>query len=136
MTDWTQAGYIDVPPDEDSAWWWAAVGDERLLLPRCDSCERCFFPPQPTCPRCGSSSWQPVEASGRGRVYSWIVIHTALNPAFAGDVPYTILAVTLDEGVRIFGRLTDASPVVADDPVEACFYTVTGHPMLGFRLDR
>ncbi|HVW32291.1 MAG TPA: OB-fold domain-containing protein, partial [Acidimicrobiia bacterium] len=96
-----------IPPDidADSAWWWEALDRGRLLLPRCPACERCFFPPLPACPHCGSARITAIPAGGRGAVYSWVVVHIALDPAFAGDIPYTVVAVDLDEGVRVFGRL-------------------------------
>ena len=46
-----------------------------------------------------------VEASGRGRVYSWTVAHHAYHPGFKAEVPYVLLTVDLDEGVRALGRL-------------------------------
>jgi uncharacterized protein len=128
-----QKGFVDVPVDADSAWWWAALAEDRLMLPRCDRCERCFFPPQPTCPYCGSSSWQAIESAGTGQVYSWVVIHTALNPAFAGDVPYTIVAVELDEGVRVLGRLREEIELAAGMRLEPYFYEAGGRKMLGFQ---
>jgi uncharacterized OB-fold protein len=133
MTEAIQHGFIDVPADADSAWWWEAVQEERLLLPRCEKCGRCFFPPQPTCPYCGSQSWAPIEATGRGTVYSWVVIHVALHPAFTTDVPYTILAVDLEEGSRILGRLVGQAEPRAGDRVNACFYEVEGRRLVGFR---
>jgi hypothetical protein len=48
-------------------------------------------------------------------------------------VPYTILAVDLNEGARLFGRLCDADVVAAGDVVESCFYSVAGRTLVGFR---
>jgi uncharacterized OB-fold protein len=131
-----QLGFVEVPPDADSAWWWEGVEQHRLLLPRCEGCNRCFFPPQSTCPHCGSDAWQTIEASGDATVYSWIVIHIPLHPAFVDDVPYTIIAAELSEGVRLFGRLQDAATVEAGDDVTACFYEVAGRTLVGFRPKR
>jgi hypothetical protein len=64
----------------------------------------------PSCPLCGSAEIEEVEASGRGRIYSWITVHIPLDPAFADDVPYTIVAVDLEEGGRLFGRLLEPDP--------------------------
>lgn len=126
-------GYVDVPVDADSAWWWEALAAQRLLVPSCGTCARAFFPPQPTCPQCGSRDVSRIECSGRATVYSWIVIHVALNPAFRDDVPYTIVAAELDEGPRLFGRLQNATEVGAGNALEACFYEVEGRTLLGFR---
>jgi uncharacterized protein len=135
MSEAVQHGFIDVPVDVDSRWWWDGLAENRLLLPRCETCGRHFFPPQPTCPHCGSDDWQPVESSGRAVVYSWVVVHLPLHPAFAEDVPYTIVAAEVDEGVRIFGRLRGGDTMVAPGaPLAACFYEAGGRTMLGFEL--
>src|SRR5262245_3127539 len=95
--------------DADSALFWEDLHSGALLLPRCMECARCFFPPIPSCPYCGSSNVGTTHGSGLGRIYSWATIHVALHPAFAADVPYTVVVVELDEGPRIFGRLLDNS---------------------------
>lgn len=127
-------GFVEPMVDADSEPWWRALAERRLLLPRCRDCGRSWFPPTPGCPECGSPSVELVEASGRGRVYSWVVINRALSPAFAGDAPYTILAVDLEEGARVFGRLVGEGAVAGGSPVRADFYEVEGRTLLGFRL--
>jgi hypothetical protein len=47
-----------------------------------------------------------VEASGRGTVYSYTVVHRAANEAFADQVPYVIALIDLEEGVRLMTRLS------------------------------
>jgi uncharacterized OB-fold protein len=130
-----QLGLVPPEVDADSTAWWAAVTERRLLLPHCRDCGATWFPPTPGCPRCASTAVELVEASGRGRVYSWVVVGRALSPAFARDAPYTVLAVDLDEGARMFGRLVGD----ADDPrlgagaeVWAEFYEVDGRALVGF----
>jgi uncharacterized protein len=127
-------GVIRPEVDADSAWWWEALAAGRLLLPRCERCATCFFPPMATCPHCGSTALTRLEATGRGMVYSWVVVHIALDPAFAGDVPYTVVAADLEEGPRLFGRLRDDRPATAGAPVETVVDLVEGIPVLGFRL--
>ncbi len=134
MTCIAQHGVLQPLADEDSRWWWEGIAQQRLLLPRCTKCARYFFPPQPTCPYCGSSQWEPIEASGHGRVYSWVVVHVPLDPAFQRDVPYTIAAVELDEGPRVFGRVNDEALISEGAPAQAIFYTVDDVPLLGFKL--
>ncbi|HEY4024819.1 MAG TPA: OB-fold domain-containing protein [Candidatus Dormibacteraeota bacterium] len=121
--------------DADSHAWWAAVAERRLLLPHCLDCGATWFPPTPGCPRCASTSVELVEASGRGRVYSWVVVNRALSPAFADDAPYTVLAVDLEEGARMFGRLVgDAGDprLGAGAEVRAEFYEAGGQALVGF----
>lgn len=76
---------------------------------------------------------QLVDASGQGTVYSWVTVHRALDPAFADDVPYTIVAIDLVEGPRMFGRFCgDVGLVVAGLDVLARVYEVQGQRLVGF----
>jgi uncharacterized OB-fold protein len=74
----------------------------------------------PGCPRCGSSAWDEIAATGRGRMYSWIVVHRPLGSIPPEAVPCTIATVELDEGCRVLGRLRDGVAAV-DLPVTACY---------------
>jgi uncharacterized protein len=122
-------------PDSESAWFWEALADDVLLVPECTNGHR-FFPPMPSCPHCATTELTRVEASGRGSVYSWVTIHVALDPAFTGDVPYTILAVDLDGGGRMMGRLLDPAlgELRAGAPVELTAYRVGDIVVPGFQF--
>jgi len=123
-----------VARDADSAWWWDALERDRLLLPRCGACGRCFFPPISSCPHCGAPDPEQVEASGRGTVYSWVVVHIALDPEFADDVPYAIVAVDLEEGARMFGRLLGDGAPSAGAAVRFAPFRRGGTSLPGFEL--
>jgi uncharacterized OB-fold protein len=127
---------IPVPKiDIDSSEWWDAVAAARLLQPCCSSCALKWFPPTPACPRCGCSEVELVPASGRGTVYSWVVVHRALSPAFAGAVPYVVLAVALEAGGRMFGLLRGSHEdprLAAGARVSAEFYDVGTLRLVGF----
>jgi uncharacterized OB-fold protein len=45
--------------------------------------------------------------SGRGVIYTYTVVHQQFVPA---EVPYVVVAVELDEGVRMVSNLIDGSP--------------------------
>jgi len=120
-------------PDLDTQWWWDALAAGRVEIPRCRSCGKAFFQPQSSCPHCGSGEWDREVVSGRGTVYSWVVIHTPLDPRFKDEVPYPILAVELEEGVRLFGRWKGTEDQIsAGAPVQAWIYRVEGQHLLGF----
>lgn len=103
--------HVTVPPeaDPDTQWWWEALNQGELLLPHCSACDGYFFPPMPACPNCGSDSIDRRRSAGEGTVYSWVVVHLAQDPAFRGETPYTVVAVHLAEGVRLFGRIAAGS---------------------------
>jgi hypothetical protein len=69
------------------------------------------FPPGPQCLQCGCESSTGSNASGRARVYSWIVVrHPVPAPIYAGDVPYVVALVELEEGVRMPTNIVDCAP--------------------------
>ncbi len=126
-----QHGAVAAEPDSDSAWWWEALSAGNFLLPYCQGTEQYFFPPMPRSPYNGSTAVTARDASTGGSIYSWIVIERALDEAFVEDVPYTIVAVTMDDGPRLFGRLMAGVPADGSR-VEAQTYAVEGQTLLGF----
>ena len=93
-------------PDDATAPYWEGCREGELRMQRCQPCGHLRFPPRPMCPRCQSldSGWVPV--SGRGQVYSWVVCHAPLLPAFQERAPLTVLLVELEEGeaLRLVGN--------------------------------
>jgi uncharacterized protein len=94
----------------------------ELRFQRCE-CGVWRHPPRVLCVACGSERWEWALASGRGRVFTWTVTHQALHPAYADDVPYALLVVEMNEGVRMVSTLRDLDPVdlALDLPVEVMF---------------
>ena len=88
------------------------------------------------CPWCRSfeHEWTPV--SGRGRVWSFVIPHPPLLPAFQEFAPYNVIVVELDEdpSVRLVGNLVasehqpinsvDPYSIKVGDPVRAVFQRV------------
>ncbi len=64
------------------------------------------------CPKHDDNVFEEMEwapTSGKGRVFSWEVVHRVRNPAFASEVPYALVLVELDEG-PIFRHGSKAGP--------------------------
>jgi hypothetical protein len=76
-----------------------------LHLQQCEECGHFRHPPRHFCPQCASPRWSWTPVSGRGRVYSWVVTHFTVDRGWVDDVPYTTVAVELDEGPRVLGAL-------------------------------
>lgn len=83
---------------------WDAARQGRLVIQACASCGKLRHYPRPLCDRCFSTDVAWREATGRGKVHSWTVAHHAFHPAFKSELPYVLLTVDLDEGVRALGR--------------------------------
>jgi uncharacterized protein len=121
-------------PDADSAPFWDGLEKGELRIPECRACGRQFFPPIPSCPRCGAAGPELRVVSGTGRVYSWVTIHLTLDPEFADDVPYTIVAVELDGGGRMLGRLIGDGLPAGEAEVAFAPYRSGDQLLPGFRL--
>ena len=87
----------------DNRFFWEGLGEGKLLVQRCASCGTLRHPPGPMCPRCQSLDWKAQQASGRGVLYSWVVMHHPPVPPF--EYPNPIALVELEEGVRIVAQL-------------------------------
>jgi uncharacterized OB-fold protein len=132
----TELGALEPTIDRDSRPFWDALAQGAFHLPWCPTGGHFFFPPTAQCLKCGAQSVEFRDAPKGGAVYAWIEVQRSLHPAFDADVPYTVVAVDLDCGARIFGRLLDASSsgLRAGDPVEFCAYRAQGFVLPGFRL--
>lgn len=92
-------------PSGLSAEFYAHCARGELRFQRCAACRTWRHPPRVTCPKCGSESWEWERSSGQARLFSWTVTHQPLAPGFADDVPYAVVVVELEEGVRLVSGL-------------------------------
>ncbi len=106
---------------------WDAARRHVLAAQRCLDCGAFRFPAREVCSRCLSrrSEWQPV--SGRGRVFSVVVMHQASHPWFAARVPYAVVVVELAEGTRMTSTVVGVAPgaIEIGMPVTVAFEDVT-----------
>jgi uncharacterized OB-fold protein len=79
----------------------------ELWMQRCRACGTVQHPPETFCYECGALDPEWRQASGRGEVFSFIVVHQRYHAAFAERLPYVVAIVTLDEGPRIIGPMFD-----------------------------
>ena len=100
------------PPSALSAPYWEGAAAGRLLVQRCCDCGKLRHYPRLLCSSCYSTAVEWVEASGRGAIHSWTVAHHAYHPSFAAELPYTLVTVDLEEGVRALGRWRGATPSI------------------------
>ncbi|MGH7820723.1 MAG: Zn-ribbon domain-containing OB-fold protein, partial [Candidatus Binatia bacterium] len=78
----------------------AAAREGRLVVQRCPDCGALRFPPRPICSHCLGRRAEWTTVSGRGEIFSFNVMHQVYHPGFAGDVPYAVVLVELEEGCR------------------------------------
>jgi 3-oxo-4,17-pregnadiene-20-carboxyl-CoA hydratase alpha subunit len=109
---------------QDNAFFFDGARAGQLLIQRCGSCGVLRHPPRPACAECRSFEWDTVVASGRGTVYSYVVVHHPQVPAF--DYPLVVAVVELEEGTRLVANLLGVEPdaVRIGAPVVAEFVAV------------
>jgi hypothetical protein len=82
----------------------------RLMVQKCDGCGALRFPAYEICTKClgNRASW--VEVSGRGKVFSYNIMHQVYHPGFAAEVPYAVVVVELEEGPKMVSNLAGIKP--------------------------
>ena len=80
-----------------------------------------------TCPSCGLEEYEWIKASGKGSLYSYIVVHPPTLPVFKDDVPYPVVLVELEEGPRMVSNVVDCAneDLEIGMPLEVFFDAVT-----------
>jgi len=94
-------------PDVAGAPFWEVAARHELVLQKCAQCGTIRHTPRPMCPVCNSMDSVFEQVSGRGRIWSWVIAHAPVLPSFAEKVPYNVVVVELEEGVRMVGNLLD-----------------------------
>jgi len=115
---------------------WAATAEGRLLLRRCDDCGTVIWYPRAHCPACGSQRTSWTQASGKGTVYTFTVVHRSMLEGFRDALPYVIAYVELEEGPRVLTNVVECDPasVEVGMPVSVVFHdTGTGRALFRFR---
>jgi uncharacterized protein len=121
-------------PLPDTSWeptapFWAAAAEDRLSLPRCDACERLIWYPADACQRCGGGEQTWVDLSGRGTLFSWVVVHQQFLPQYEPPFVTALVAVDEDPAVRLATRVVDVDPadpgLTIDQPMAVVFGPLT-----------
>ena len=122
--------------DPTSKEFWLGCARGELLVQACAACGARRMPPRPMCPQCRSTDVRWEGTSGRGRIWSFIVPHPPLLPAFAAVAPYNAIVVELDEDptIRFVGNLVasadgeineiDPATIEIGEPVRVVFHRI------------
>lgn len=96
------------PRAHDNAWWWEGIARGELLIQKCNRCGALHHPPRPMCGKCQSSDLGSVRATGKGKVYSYTVVHHPKMPGY--DTPCVAAVIELEEGTRIVSNVVGCDP--------------------------
>jgi len=122
--------------DADAAAFWQGTARGELLVQTCADCGQRRMPPRPMCFACRSLRHTWVPLSGRGTIWSFVVAHPPLLPAYQTLAPYNVITVALEEdpSLRLVGNLVarpdgpinevDPSTIRVGEPVRVVFQQV------------
>ena len=77
----------------------------RLRAQRCTRCSAFQLYPRTVCSHCWSEKLEWLELSGRGTVYSFTIVHRAIEETWAKRTPYVIALIDVDQGLRLLGNV-------------------------------
>ncbi len=109
MTTNAYTGPLPVKQPESDFYWERAKARE-LWLRRCIGCARAYFYPRDFCPGCGGRNVEWTQASGRGTLHTFAIVHRPPLPAFRDKTPYIVAMVDLEEGPRMATNLVGVEP--------------------------
>lgn len=106
---------------------WEGCKRHELLIQRCGDCGTFRHPPRLICHECSSWNTEWVKITGRGIVYSYIVVRNHRNPAFEKDLPIALIELSNAGQVRMVSNLVECKPddIKIGMPVEVVFDDVT-----------
>ncbi len=85
--------------DDSSRPFFDGAMEGRLMLMRCSGCGTWRLPSRQHCDSCLSGAFTWEEASGRGIVRTFGIMHQRYHPGF--QTPYNVTIVELEEGPRL-----------------------------------
>src|SRR5471030_2122519 len=122
ISDMADATRARPKPTPETQHFWDGTQSGELRLQRCDACANVYFPPRPFCPSCASRKVSIFKASGKAKLYSYVIHHRPV-PGFTP--PYAIAVVELDEGPRMMTNIVECpqtpEALVLDMALEVAF---------------
>ncbi len=120
-------------PDYEQGFWQGTRAGE-LRIQRCAACGRFRHLPTPMCPECSSLQYDWTTVSGRGFVYSFVIVRHPVHPAIREreQTPYNICMIELEEqeGLRVCSNVLHVAPedISVGMPVRVTFIPTLDDP--------
>ena len=120
-------------PDYERGFWEGTRNGE-LRIQQCAVCGLFRHLPTPMCPECSSLAYDWTQVSGRGFVYSFVIVRHPVHPAIREkeQTPYNICMIELEEqeGLRIYSNILQVPPedISVDMPVQVTFVPAVDNP--------
>ena len=92
----------------EDAPYWKGLAEGRLLLPRCDDCQRWIWPAAHRCGQCGGAAMRWEQLPMRATVFAWTRTWHRFGLTEGLELPFTSVVAEIDDcGIRLYGRLHD-----------------------------
>ena len=129
MAERTQEPAKKPVPESDEEWQPFFDGARRgaLMIQQCTQCSTSLAPGTPLCTECLSESPQWVQATGRGTLFTFGIMHQTYHPGFLREAPYNVAVVELEEGPRLNTNIVDVAneDLEVGMPLEVTFEAVS-----------
>ena len=125
-------------PDFESAPFWSASLEDRLVVQHCTSCDHNQLYGRSRCANCHADTLEWIDVSGLGTIYSRTLIRQNPTRSFRHLLPLPVVLVDLDEGPRLMTNVVGCDPddVVIGARVRVRFEQVSDQAALPlFELD-
>jgi len=110
---------LRILPDFDTAEWWAATKQHKYFVRQCNKCGHKWFPPTiPACAKCASMDIGWFETTGKGVIYSYVVVTQPILGAFTNTAPYVVAIIELNDCREEDGTVTRVAGVLMNDEAE------------------
>lgn len=97
-------------PTPETAPYWEACHNHQLLIQKCADCGKHQFYPRTVCSHCTGGTLEWVEASGRGEIVSYTIMHRAVSKAYAGGGVTVLALIRLEEDVQMMSNIVGCDP--------------------------
>lgn len=110
-------------PTPETRYWWERCREHELFIQRCLACGGTQFYPRATCSSCLGRQLEWVGTSGFATVETFTICRVPVAEAYAGDLPYVVAIVRLEEGPTMMTNIVECDPeaVATGMPLEVVF---------------
>ncbi|MEL0224720.1 MAG: Zn-ribbon domain-containing OB-fold protein [Gammaproteobacteria bacterium] len=89
----------------DSAEYFEAAQNGRLIFQKCSHCDAVQFPPRHHCTNCWEADLEWIDSTGKGKVETLTIVRRAPLQAYRDRVPYVVASVIVEEGPRMITNI-------------------------------
>ena len=116
---------------------WEGLAEGEVRVEVCDHCGTKRFPASRYCPSCHKVGARWVAVEPTGTIESFCVFHKAYFPGFAAEMPYAVVEVKLDCGVKFFSNMVETpnDAIRTGQRVRAAFVPEGDVVLLKFRRE-